>query len=146
MIDRLIKADPLTDAASTAAITLAFYAMPDFVRSRLLRYFGKMALTGLATGQAIVAANATLPNDMESLRRFADDADKETLKKTAGVVAAVGVATTAAVIAGEKYVFRSAERKREAGVTFPHTKQGLVLAALAGGLIYVLEKAEQNED
>ncbi|WP_182353190.1 hypothetical protein [Flaviflexus huanghaiensis] len=146
MIDKMMKADPLTDAATTAGITLAYYAMPDFVRSRLLRYFGKMALLGLSTGQVIVTANATLPNDLDSLRQFVDDSDGETLKKTAGILAGAGLASTIAVLAGEKYIFNRGERKRAAGVSFPHTKQGLVLAVLAGGLIYVLEKSEQNRD
>lgn len=144
MIDRLIKADPLADAGITAATTLTYYALPDFVRSKLLRYLGKSVLLGLSTGQAIVTANATLPEDRENIRRLLDRADKDTIRKTAGIVAAAGLATTVAAIAGEKYIFNRGERAREAGARLPHTKQGLVLAALAGGLVYAIEKAEQD--
>ena len=142
MTDVTIKADPAKNAAIAAGVTFAFYAMPDFIRSKTLRFFGKTALLAVSSAQLTQADTAQWNDSIKEAQSFLADADADELTTTAGVVTAVGSVAVASVIVGEKATFNRAEKKRAKGKKFSHTKQALVLAALTGGLLYALESAD----
>lgn len=124
------------DVLVTAGTVFAHYSMPDFIGSKFLRFIGKTAVnTGLVAWMAS-QDQAELSAGLNNVKEFLDNADGDDLKTAAGVVGAVTMGGTILAIAGEKWIFRRAERKRVNGKRLPHTKQALVLAALtAGGMV-----------
>ncbi|MCD4557916.1 hypothetical protein [Schaalia sp. lx-100] len=167
----------LKDAAAAAGTVFAWYSMPDFVRSRSLRFIAKTAV--LAT-QVVVAqrsvANQTCadpwledveeehvpdtPTDSSDVLQT-EHSDSETshecgcshdqsvccsqdlpedfmsqVKENPLPFIAAGLALTgasiAASVAGEKWLFRRAERRRFSGKKLAHTAQALPLALLTG--------------
>ena len=127
-------------AVGTGA-TIAWYALPDFVRSRPLRALVKTGLLG-AIGWSIVTM---LPEDGE-LPPYDDETDCSKGSPVAGEDPLTGVTEAEprelAVLAGaalgsamitvgvERWLFRRGERRRAEGVRFAHTRQGLALGAL----------------
>lgn len=136
------KTDPVKNAAVAAGVTLAFYALPDFVRSKTLRTLGKSALLAASSAQAVGMQGELWENNAQELRNFLDGSEADALKAVAGVTAAVSSVGIAAVVVAEKAIFNRAEKKRASGKKFAHTKQAFVIAALTGGLLYALESAE----
>ena len=124
-----------------AGATLAWYALPDYVRSRPLRGLIKTGLLG-AIGWSIVAM---MPEDGE-LPPYDDETDCSKGSPVAGEDPLTGVTEAEprelAVLAGaalgsamitvgvERWLFRRGERRRAEGMRFAHTRQGLVLGAL----------------
>lgn len=142
MVGIQIRPEPAMSGAFAAGVTFAFYAIPDFIRSRTLRFFGKTILLATSSRQLLSVEGDHWKDSMTELQSLIDDADTDTLNAVAGVAAAAGVAGTVAIVGGEKMVFYRAEKKRAQGKRLPHTKQALALAALTGGLLYALETAE----
>lgn len=142
MTDVTINADPVKNAAIAAGVTFTFYAMPDFIRSKTLRFFGKTALLAVSSAQITQSDAAQWNDSIKDVQSFLEDADADELTTTAGVVAAVGSVAVASVVVGENTIFNRAEKKRAKGKKLSHTKQALVLAALTGGLLYALESAD----
>lgn len=112
-----------TLAACVGGITLAWYAMPDAVRSRGVRALLK---TGLLAA-AVPATIALAPKGDAS----APDLPWPPPPKLVVAGSALLIAGTAATIWGEKAVFALGERRRARGVRFAHTLPALGLAALA---------------
>ena len=128
-----------------AGATLAWYALPDYVRSRPLRALVKTGLLG-AIGWSIVTM---LPEDGE-LPPYDDETDCSKGSPVAGEDPLTGVTEAEprelAVLAGaalgsamitvgvERWLFRRGERRRAQGARFAHTRQGLALGALEAGL------------
>lgn len=124
-----------------AGATLAWYALPDYVRSRPLRALVKTGLLG-AIGWSIVTM---LPEDGE-LPPYDDETDCSKGSPVAGEDPLTGVTEAEprelAVLAGaalgsalitvgvERWLFRRGERRRAEGVRLAHTRQGLVLGVL----------------
>ena len=127
-------------AVGTGA-TLAWYALPDYVRSRPLRALVKTGLLG-AIGWSIVTM---LPEEGE-LPPYDDETDCSKGSPVAGEDPLTGVTEAEprelAVLAGaalgsalitvgvERWLFRRGERRRAEGVRLAHTRQGLVLGVL----------------
>lgn len=116
-------------AAGTGLVTLAWYAMPDAIRSRGVRTALKTAL--LAASVAGIAA--VLPKDE------ARWLPEQTQELSPGLIAAAagGIAAgTALTVWGEKAVFAFGERRRARGVRFAHALPALGLAALGAASAY----------
>ncbi|MCS4484820.1 hypothetical protein NXS08_04925 [Gleimia sp. 6138-11-ORH1] len=110
--------------------TFAWYALPDFCRSKVLRFLIKSKLTaGLFWHELHLDATAAQVSQFEAAtEKLVSDWPKERILLVGG---AVLVASLGAAIAFEKFLFQRAERKRALGSRFAHTKQALVLAGLA---------------
>ena len=125
-------------AVGTGA-TLAWYALPDYVRSRPLRGLIKTGLLG-AIGWSIVAM---MPEDGE-LPPYDDETDcsksssaddpldgvTEAEPRELAVLAGAALGSAVLTVAVERWLFRRGERRRAAGVRLAHTRQGLALGAL----------------
>ena len=123
-----------------AGATLAWYALPDYVRSRPLRGLIKTGLLG-AIGWSIVAM---MPEDGE-LPPYDDETDcskgspvaddpldgvTEAEPRELAVLAGAALGSAVLTVAVERWLFRRGERRRAAGVRLAHTRQGLALGAL----------------
>ena len=135
--------DPTRVAGFAAGVgaTVAWYALPDYVRSRPLRALVKTGLLG-AIGWSIVTM---LPEEGE-LPPYDDETDCSKGSPVAGEDPLTGVTEAEprelAVLAGaalgsamitvgvERWLFRRGERRRAEGVRLAHTRQGLVLGVL----------------
>lgn len=119
-------------SAVSGLTVLAWYALPDVVRSRGVRGVVKTGLLGVtAAGAAMVpeiypGAAASPPEPRVEISRPA----------LIAVAAGATVAATAATVWAEKAIFARGERRRARGVRWAHTPFALVLAlgtaALAG--------------
>lgn len=113
--------------------TLAWYALPDVVRSRPTRVALKGALLGLGGAAWVVAPpEKPIPTGPVGPDTFDEvfEAIREQPAKTLGVGVTIIGLTTALSIAGEKAIFRFGERRRAQGVRGAHTVPALVLGAL----------------
>lgn len=140
------KATRVGAFASGVAATVAWYSLPDYVRSRPLRGLVKAGLLGVI-GWSITA---TLPR-AEDLPPYEDE-DVDYSKKgpaveqdplegvtEAGpaelaVLAGAAVGSAVLTVAIERWLFGRGERRRALGARFAHTRQGLVLGGLAAAL------------
>ena len=130
--------DPTRVAGFAAGVgaTVAWYALPDYVRSRPLRGLVKAGLLGVL-GWSMVAQ---LPEGAELAPYDDEDVDCSKSSPVAGVTEAdpaelavlAGAALGSAMITVgvERWLFRRGERRRAQGARFAHTRQGLVLGAL----------------
>lgn len=131
------SADPRTDrlmfAGVSALTVLAWYALPDAVRSRGVRAVLKTALLGV-TGAGVALIPEVYPEARSLARRPRVDLPVPAL-------AALAASGTAALAAGtvwaEKAVYARGERRRASGVRWAHTPLALALAGLtaAGTLV-----------
>ncbi|MDO5060101.1 MAG: peptidase S9 [Actinomycetaceae bacterium] len=110
--------------------TFAWYAMPDFCRSKKMRFLGKSALfTGVLLHELHLDASGEQTARLEAAAdKVASDWSKERQLLVAGTVLAASVGATVAL---EKFIFRRGERKRAEGRRLAHTKQALWLSGLA---------------
>jgi hypothetical protein len=126
----------LTFAGITTATVLAWYALPDVVRSRTLRGVIKAGLLGVTA-----AGVAQIPAVFPEARQVAARADLARADLPASTLAALAVGATAAVTAatvwGEKLVFARGERRRAAGARWAHTPAAAVLALASGAAALV---------
>ena len=143
-------ADPTRIAGLAAGVgaTVAWYALPDYVRSRPLRGLIKTGLLGVI-GWSLVSMLPDEPelapyDDEVDCSKGAEAADEDPLEGVTEAapceLAVLGgaVAGSALVtLALERWLFRRGERRRASGVRFAHTRQGLAL----GGLAAVLDAA-----
>ena len=114
------------DAAAGALLTLAWYAMPDVVRSRPLRTALKVAL--LAGGAAWVVPFVKLYRDeIVELLVDRDWSGREIAIGTGALAAGTGL-----TVAAEKAIFGYGERRRGRDVQLAHTAPALVMALMAG--------------
>ena len=143
--------DPSRVAGFAAGVgaTVAWYALPDYVRSRTLRGLVKAGLLGVL-GWSMVAQ---LPEGAELAPYDDEDVDCSKSSPVAGEDPLDGVTeadpTELAVLAGaalgsamitvgvERWLFRRGERRRAQGARFAHTRQGLVLGALEAAVTVV---------
>ena len=116
-------------AAAAGAVTLAWYAMPDVVRSRGLRTVLKLGLLG----GSFAAHRAWAPADLEGLAELRHSVSDDAYAIGIGALA---LGSVLAVI-GEQKIYRLGERRRARGRVLAHTGPALVLAGLAAasGLI-----------
>lgn len=121
-------------AAGTGLMTLAWYAMPDLVRSRGVR-------TGLKV--VILGAGATLTP--LALQQFPDDDSIAVPDAPPAAIAALGIgvlaASTALTVWAEKAIYAYGERRRARGVRGAHTLPAIGLAALTVATIVIEGKA-----
>ncbi|HHU38183.1 MAG TPA: peptidase S9 [Propionibacterium sp.] len=113
--------------------TLAWYALPDLVRSRGARTVLKLGLVG-AGGAAWVLARPEKPLPTGAQGPDTFDVLFEAIRTepatTLGLGAAIVGITAALTVAGEKAVFRFGERRRARGARGAHTVPALVLGVL----------------
>ncbi len=129
---RMTAGDPKLDRPAFAGVgaltVLAWYALPDAVRSRAARVIIKTGL--LAVTGAGLAVLPTVYPEVEKLGlRLPDDQDLGWW----GIFAA----SVAATVAGEKIVFAHGEHRRARGVRFAHTPLAVLLAAVTGAAALV---------
>jgi hypothetical protein len=131
------SADPRTDrlmfAGVSALTVLAWYALPDAVRSRGVRAVIKTGLLGV-TGAGV----AMLPQVYPEARGLVGRPKVDLPLPALAALAAGGTAgLTAATVWAERAVFARGERRRAGGVRWAHTPLALLLAALtaAGTLV-----------
>lgn len=124
-------------AVSTGA-TIAWYALPDVVRSRPLRGLVKVGLLG-AMGWSLVS----LMPEGDELPPYDDEMDCSEAKtedpldgvteaepRELAVLAGAVLGSAVVTVAVERWLFRRGERRRAAGVRLAHTRQGLALGVL----------------
>lgn len=131
-------------AVGTGA-TVAWYALPDVVRSRPLRGLMKVGLLG-AMGWSLVSlmpeGDELPPYDDEtdcSQEKTDDPLDgvTEAEPRELAVLAGAVLGSAVVTVAVERWLFRRGERRRAQGVRFAHTRQGLVLGALEAAVTVV---------
>ncbi|MGO1402186.1 MAG: hypothetical protein ACTHUY_07365 [Flaviflexus sp.] len=137
-----ITLDPVRTSLAVTGTVFAHYAMPDFVKSKFLRFIGKTAVNSALVAWTASHSSEELGQAGEQLQEFLDSADAETLKSTAGIAAGATLGTTVIAVAGEKWLYRRAEKKRAEGKHLAHTKQALVLAVLTGAVTYAAEMVD----
>ena len=124
-------------AVGTGA-TIAWYALPDVVRSRPLRGLVKVGLLG-AMGWSLVSlmpeGDELPPYDDEtdcSEEKTEDPLDgvTEAEPRELAVLAGAVLGSAVVTVAVERWLFRRGERRRAAGVRLAHTRQGLALGVL----------------
>lgn len=131
-------------AVGTGA-TIAWYALPDVVRSRPLRGLVKVGLLG-AMGWSLVS----LMPEGDELPPYDDETDcseektddpldgvTEAEPRELAVLAGTVLGSAVVTVAVERWLFRRGERRRAQGVRFAHTRQGLVLGALEAAVTVV---------
>jgi hypothetical protein len=124
-------------AVGTGA-TIAWYALPDVVRSRPLRGLVKVGLLG-AMGWSLVS----LMPEGDELPPYDDEMDCSEAKtedpldgvteaepRELAVLAGAVLGSAVVTVAVERWLFRGGERRRAAGVRLAHTRQGLALGVL----------------
>lgn len=119
----------LASVTASAAGVLAWYSLPDVVRSRRARIVAKLGiLAGLGATSALVRP-AEAPDWPEV------PAGREISGPT---VAALGVGAAAVLVGGtvwsEKAIFARGERRRAAGVVGAHTRPALLFAAATAAI------------
>jgi len=121
-------ADRIAFAGASTATVLAWYALPDVVRSRTARTAVK---TGLLAASA--AGAAMIPRVYPGVPT---EPPVPTVDLPAPVVAAAAIgivaAGTAATVWAEKLVFAAGERRRARGARWAHTPVAVALALLTG--------------
>lgn len=131
-------------AVGTGA-TVAWYALPDVVRSRPLRGLMKVGLLG-AMGWSLVSlmpeGDELPPYDDEtdcSQEKTDDPLDgvTEAEPRELAVLAGAVLGSAVVTVAVERWLFRRGERRRAQGARFAHTRQGLVLGALEAAVTVV---------
>ena len=124
--------------AAGVGATVAWYALPDYVRSRPLRGLAKAGLLGVL-GWSMVAQ---LPEGAELPPYDDEDVDCSKSSPVAGedpLEGVTGAALGSAMITVgvERWLFRRGERRRTQGARFAHTRQGLVLGGLEAAVTVV---------
>ena len=134
----------ITEAAVVGGAVAAWYAMPDFVESSAVRFFGKSAILA-----GVASYYYHLPGVPEAVSSSGKDLSKQWRKSyfgkqnTVTQVAVLGSAVVAGLMlnsAVERYLLHRGERRREKGKAMPHLRQGLVLGAMAGGAVYLVAR------
>lgn len=129
------KLEPWEWASVAGATVLAWYAMPDALRSKKWRSLAKIGLMG-----ATAYAGAKIPevrSDVEEFPAFARTQLVDLPPKTATAILVGGAAaTTAITILAEKWLFARGELRRSKGVRGAHTRQALVLAGASAALAF----------
>jgi hypothetical protein len=135
--------------AAGVGATVAWYALPDYVRSRPLRGLAKAGLLGVL-GWSMVAQ---LPEGAELPPYDDEDVDCSKSSPVAGedplegvteadpaelaVLAGAALGSAMITVGVERWLFRRGERRRAQGARFAHTRQGLVLGGLEAALTVV---------
>ncbi|NLI86259.1 MAG: peptidase S9 [Propionibacterium sp.] len=133
-----MPADPTTDRAAFAAVSaatvLAWYALPDVVRSRGVRVAVKAGLLGVTAAGA-----AMVPRVYPEVRALQAE-PKVDLPAPAVAALAVGATAglTALTVWAEKALYARGERRRAEGVRWAHTPLALAMA-LGTGAIALLD-------
>ena len=140
--------DPTRVAGFEAGVgaTVAWYALPDYVRSRPLRGLVKAGLLGVL-GWSMVAQ---LPEGVELPPYDDEDTDCSKSSPVAGedplegvteadpaelaVLAGAALGSAMMTVGVERWLFRRGERLRAQGSRFAHTRQGLALGGLEAAL------------
>lgn len=140
--------DPTRVAGFVAGVgaTVAWYALPDYVRSRPLRGLVKAGLLGVL-GWSMVAQ---LPEAAELPPYDDEDADCSKSSPVAGedplegvteadpaelaVLAGAALGSAMITIGVERWLFHRGEGRRAQGARFAHTRQGLALGGLEAAL------------
>lgn len=133
-------------AGSVDPTRVAWYALPDYVRSRPLRGLVKAGLLGVL-GWSMVAQ---LPEPSELPPYDDEDVDCSKSSPVAGedplegvteadpaelaVLAGAALGSAMITVGVERWLFRRGEGRRAQGARFAHTRQGLALGALEAGL------------
>ncbi|MGJ7440009.1 hypothetical protein [Aquipuribacter sp. MA13-6] len=133
----------LLPALVSGAATAAYYATPDVIGSRAARGWAKTGLTVVVLATAVPESLAALADIRRARRDVADAmADAEPVPPRgkavavlAGVVAVGGA--IAGVVATERWIFRRGQARAAAGQSWPHTRTGLAIGAVAAGLALV---------
>lgn len=133
-----MPSDPTTDRAAFAAVStatvLAWYALPDVVRSRGVRAAVKTGLLGVTAAGA-----AMIPQVYPEFRPLKVEPKVDL---PAPAVAALAVGATAALTAltvwAEKALYARGERRRADGVRWAHTPLAVAMA-LGTGAITLLD-------
>ena len=135
--------------AAGVGATVAWYALPDYVRSRTLRGLVKAGLLGVL-GWSMVAQ---LPEGAELPPYDDEDVDCSKSSPVAGedplegvteadpaelaVLAGAALGSAMITVGVERWLFRRGERRRAQGARFAHTRQGLVLGGLEAAVTVV---------
>lgn len=135
-------------AVTMGAVTLAWYALPDLVRSRTARIVLKgkvLAVGGLAW--ALWDHPARTQQGPDAIDEVLSAVNEHPMRVLGLGALGVGL-TTAATVWAEKSIFRFGERRRARGAALAHTLPALGLAVLGGlatlPLPGVLRRADQN--
>lgn len=118
---------------SNAAFVAAWYALPDFCRSKKLRTVAKAAI--LIAG----VANELHVKDVGSFSIEDTDGDVPSREVSgyvvAGVAAGVVIASLSGTVLFEKVMFKRGEKRRAQGTCFAHSRQAIGITAVSAALL-----------
>ena len=131
-------------ALTVGAATLAWYALPDLVRSRPARIVlkGKL-LAACGVAWALQDRPARTQQGPDTIDEVLSAVNDDPVRVLGLGTLGVGLATAATVWA-EKAIFRYGERRRARGASFGHTLPALGLAVLGGLATLPLSGAERG--
>lgn len=139
----------LSGAAISGVAVAAWYCLPDVVRRPAWLTLARVSVVA-ATTAAISRLDSPEAADLESLERHF--LPELSAGKLVAATSALLVGSLAVGIAAEVLLFRRGERRRAAGVRWAHSKQALVLGAVAataagaGGFVDDQLKRWHSED
>jgi hypothetical protein len=127
------KTEPWEWALGGGATVLAWYALPDVVRSKKLRSLIKAGLLGVtAYAGTMLPGLATEVEDLStSVRKQLVDLPPKT---ATGILVGGTAAMAAITVLAEKWIFTRGELRRARGVRAAHTRQALAIAAATAAL------------
>jgi hypothetical protein len=128
-----IELDKLLSRAGGLGLgSVAWYAMPDLIRSRGVRTLVKSGLLAGMTASLVATDDGRLGEATSVLLERLSDQVWGTRKAMMASALAVLVTggVVAATVAGERAIYRRGERRRAAGVRLAHTRQALALGLL----------------
>lgn len=134
----------ISEAAVVGSAVAAWYAMPDFVTSSAVRFFGKTAiLAGVGTYYShLPGVSQALETNHKELRKQWENSYFGQ-HSPAVQVAVLGTALVGSLMVSstvERYLLHRGERRREKGKTLPHLRQGLVLGGIAAAVTYLVAR------
>lgn len=134
-------------AGMSGLTCIAHYSVPDLIGPKPLRFLAKTAINVASFSEQARIQGVNFAGLKES---FADARDqlegteltKEQKVATIGTATVVGTMVIGTVIIVEKWLYHSAERRKLAGVAYPHVKQSLAMGVFGAAMSAALSLAE----
>lgn len=137
---------------------LAFYAVPDFIDSKALRFLAKSGIAAGILGNLYHQEPEVYRNmhktfihsdrDMSDPWEDEVDIDPEAVRRdqlqNLGVIGALVAVLLTGVVVVEKLLYHRAEHKASKGHKLPHTRQAVGVGVVAAAITYLTEKFLQK--
>lgn len=131
----------------SALTCVAHYSVPDLIGPKPLRFLAKTAINAASFSEQARIQGVNFAGLKES---FADARDqlegteltKEQKVASIGAAAVAGTMLLGAVVAVEKWLYHSAERRKLAGSAYPHVKLSLAMGVFGAAMSTALSLVE----